>query len=190
MRPQEWYQRFRQILRETRWSDPLRDAALSARLGAWTELLTGAVVATCAALGWQAVAKGYPDKNLPVPKQEYLAIDVMAFPSENLSGWRRPLAAFELENSSDVKRVSYALWKVCLLRCDLIGVFCYCRRPEDVGQLISPLGDAASQVYPAQAKPPGLLLVVGTRAKAESFPDGFFKPYVWEASLRQFRLLW
>jgi len=34
-----------------------------------------------------------------------------------------------------------------------------------------------------------LLVVVGTRSRAEDFPDGFFKPYRWDDGFRQFRTL-
>ena len=37
---------------------------------------------------------------------------------------------------------------------------------------------------------PPLLLVVGTRSRAEDFPDGFFKPYLWDSVAGRFRPLW
>ena len=188
---QEWYQEFRRTLRDHKWADPLREAALSGRLGAWTQHLTGALVAACARLGWKAVARGHLAEVLPVPKQEYLAIDIMAFSLADGPGWRRPVAAFELENSPELEAVSYSLWKVSTLCCGLRGVFCYRRRPDEVGSLIADLTRGVmAQMYSTEEKGGELLLVVGTRSKAEGFPDGFYKPYTWESSTHRFRALW
>jgi hypothetical protein len=190
--PSEWYQAFRREVRNTGWADPLRDSALESRLGAWTEHLTGAVVATCAALGWTAVARGHLAEVLPVPKQEYLAIDVMAFPRADERGWRRPVAAFELENRLDLEAISYSLWKVSVVRCFFRGVFCYRRQPEEIKNLLSGLtrGVMAEMYPPAKEHEARILLVVGTRSKAEDFPDGYFKPYLWDSGVGQFRSLW
>jgi len=189
----EWYKAFWLEVRHARWAEPLRDAALQQRLKNWTRHLTGAVVATCHALGWTAVARGHLAEVLPVAKQEYLAIDVMAFPPSKSQGWRRPVAAFELENRLEEDIVAYSLWKVSLIRCPLAGVFCYRQDPEETGNLLSAL--AGGVMGELEGTSPGegrsTLLVVGTRSRGEDFPDGFFKPYVWDSAFRQFRpLLW
>ena len=44
---------------------------------------------------------------LPVGRDEYLGVDVLAF--ERGVGWRLPVAAFELENSARGHLVAYAL---------------------------------------------------------------------------------
>jgi len=165
---------------------------LAGRLGAWTEHLTGAVVATCAALGWTAVARGHLAEVLPVPKQEYLAVDVMAFTAAGRAAWRKPVAAFELENRPELEAVSYSVWKVSVIRCGLSSVFCYRRQPEEIAELLADLtrGVIAELCGPGENGSGKLLLVVGTRSKAEDFPDGFFRPYAWDRSLRQFRALW
>lgn len=190
--PAEWYQAFRREMRNIRWADPLRDSALKGRLGAWTEYLTGVVVATCQNLGWAAVARGYLAEVLPVPKQEYLAVDVMAFPRADRPGWRRPVAAFELENRLDLEAISYSVWKVSVVRCFFGGVFCYRQQPEGIKDLLVGLtqGVMAEMHAPAERHGAKILLVVGTRSKAEDFPDGFFKPYLWDSALGQFRPLW
>lgn len=134
--PSEWYQAFRREVRNIRWADPLRDSALESRLGAWTEHLTGAIVATCSTLDWVAVARGHLSKVLPVPKQEYLAVDVMAFPRADRPGWRWPIAVFELENRLALEAISYSVWKVSMVRCLFAGVFCYSQQPEGVKDLL------------------------------------------------------
>lgn len=193
----EWYRHFRRAVQRTGRADALREAALAGRLGRWTWELTGAVADACREMGWVAVARGHLGEVLPMPKQEYLAIDVMAFPapsateSEGGGRWRSPMAAFELENREALDAVSYSLWKVSVVRCPLGGVFCYRRRPEEIGGLIAEL---TRGVMADIGRPQGggceLLLVVGTRSKAEGFPDGFFKPYEWEPAARRFRALW
>lgn len=95
---------------------PLRDAALAGRLGDWTRSLTRVVVAACARMGWQAAAKDHRSPFLPVPRSEYLALDVVAFDPVEAGRWRFPLAAIELENQRDDDYVAYALWKVLCVR--------------------------------------------------------------------------
>jgi len=187
----EWYKAFWLEVRHARWADPLREAVLKQCLKNWTRHLTGAVVATCHALGWTAVARDHLADVLPVAKQEYLAIDVMAFPASESPGWRRPVAVFELENRLEEDIVAYSLWKVNLIRCPLAAVFCYRQDQEEIGSLLSAL--AHSVMGELEGTSPGegrsTLLVVGTRSRGEDFPDGFFKPYVWDSAHRQFRTL-
>jgi hypothetical protein len=188
----EWYKAFWLEVRHARWAEPLRDAALQQRLKNWTRHLTGAVVATCQSLGWTAVARGHLAEVLPVAKQEYLAIDVMAFPVSQSQGWRRPVAVFELENRLEEDIVAYSLWKVSLIRCTLAGVFCYRQDPEETGDLLSALAGGVMGEFEGISQGQGrtTLLVVGTRSRGEDFPDGFFRPYVWDSAFRQFRPLW
>ncbi len=190
--PYEWYQTFRREVRDARWADPLRGSVLAGELGKWTEQLTGCVVATCESMSWTAVAKGYPGGALPISRQEYLAVDVMAFPSKVQPRWQRPVAVFELENQLDPEAISYSLWKVSVIRCAFGGVFCYRREPEGAKELLVGLARGVmAEVYSSvEQHETKILLVVGTRSKAEDFPDGFFKPYLWEGVLGQFRALW
>ena len=189
--PQEWYQAFRKTVRQYEWGEPLREAATAGKLGDWTRYLTGAVVATCASFDWMAVGLGHEPEVLPVSKQEYLAIDVMAFSEGDYQRWRTPVAVFELENRPEPAAVSYSLWKVTMVRAALRCVFCYRRQPEGMGALIADLTQGVmTDLYHRDTEVDPLLLVVGTRSKAESFPDGFFKPYEWGPATRQFRLLW
>ena len=182
-----WYRTFRREVRGAQWADPLRDAALNHRLGAWTRHLTGAVVSACRAMGWTVVGRGHLAEVLPVVKQEYLALDVMAFPGGPRMPWPRPVAVFELENQEREEIIAYALWKVSLIHCPLKGLFCYRHRTEETGELLRAL--SAQVLAGTGVEGEEVVLVVGTRSRAEDFPDGFFKPYRWDGNLRQFRLL-
>jgi len=66
------------------------------------------------------------------------------------------------------------------------GVFCYRREPAAVGELLRELSEGVMRTMEPEHD---VLLVVGTRSRAEDFPDGFFKPYVWHRDFRQFRPL-
>lgn len=57
--PSQWYQAFHREVREARFADPLRESGLAGPLGTWTERLTGALIATCGAPSWVAIARGY-----------------------------------------------------------------------------------------------------------------------------------
>ncbi len=189
----EWYYRLRQMICQSEFAEPLRQAALANRRGQWTRVLTRAVVGTCHSYGWKASAREHETKALPVPRQEYLGLDVIAFENnspEAVPRWRLPVAVFELENRDNLDIIAYSLWKVMVVRCSLRGVFCYRTQPEKVTELVGAMGQVIidSMTSSPDDKAP-LLLVVGTRSKAEMFPDGFFQPYHWDTERRRFRSL-
>lgn len=122
----DWVPSFFNALEPREVAEPLREAASTGGLGEWTRLLTAAVVASCAQLKWPAAAKGHRLALLPQPQQEYLGIDVMAFPAALADGgptWPFPLAVFELENQRE--RAAYSMWKVICVRAELRVVFAY-----------------------------------------------------------------
>ncbi len=85
-----WREAFLNVVQETETAAPLKTASLAEDLKAWTACLTSAVVASCKQLGWPAAAKGHRLAELPQAGQEYLSIDVMAFPGAADAGrcWR------------------------------------------------------------------------------------------------------
>jgi hypothetical protein len=169
-----WHRAFRAAIRGRSLAPQLQAAADGARLRPWTELLTAAVVQACAALGWECAARNAGHRPLPVGRDEYLGIDVLAF--EPGCEWRRPIAAFELENSPRDETVAYALWKVGMIRVGLGCLVCYRRQQEGIGPLIGRLQDTVLRCL----RPDGeVLVVVGTRAAADTFPDGYFRTFRW-----------
>lgn len=186
---EEWYRIFQRGVRQACWADPLREAAMKGRLGIWTQHLTGVVISVCQAMGWRAVGRGHLATILPIVKQEYLALDVMAFPADRQESWPRPVAVFELENNQRYEYICYALWKVSLVQCRLKGIFCYRRDTEEIGALLKALGGQVLSAMTISGEE-SILVVVGTQSRAEDFPDGFFKPYRWDEQVRQFRLLY
>ncbi len=185
----DWYESFRKTVRRSEYAEPLRQAALARHLRQWTSTLTKAVVETCQTLGWTAAAKEQTSDILPVSRQEYLGLDVTAFENsgrETRGGWRLPVAVFELENKEDNSTVAYSLWKVCVVRSSLRGVFCYRYHNKDIRGLLQTLSDSVMSEQAIGDEKTPLLLVVGTRAKAEAFPDGFFQPYYWDTQWRKF----
>ena len=196
---QTWYAQFLRSVRQPDLAEVLREAALAARLADWTRALTHAVSATCDEMGWQVAAKGHPAGFMPPvyrqAQQEFLALDVMAFedaassPGE-AAGWRFPVAVFELENSRRAERVAFSLWKVLMARAELRVVFCYSPDREAISSLVHTVAEAVLPGLPAAelaAAAPTLLLVVGTRDRAEGFPYGFFHEWVLDAQTGRFR---
>lgn len=162
-------------------SDPraprLKDASLKAELDTWTKLLTGIVADSCTTLGWTVAAKGHRCKTLPVSRSEYLSLDVMAFPAER-TGWKFPIAIFELENSADPNVVSYALWKLLCVRASLRTLFCYRPTPEEGSELVRRLHSTVIQPIPVEERVKvdgSLILCVGNRHHAGTFPYDFFR---------------
>jgi len=174
---------FRSLLVSDRdLAENLRGAAHGRILRPWTELLTTAVARACVSLGWQVAAKGVGRSPLPFPRFECLGLDLTAF--ESGTGWRPVLAAFELENANSFEKVAYALWKVTSVRADLAGLFCFRREPDEIGGFVARLGEEVMQHVPDPAGE--LLVVAGTRAAAETFPDGYFRPFRWQPDGRRF----
>lgn len=182
---QDWYKEFMRQVRKTPWAEGLREAALAGTLGRWTKLLTEVVARACEELGFQVAARGKDFRILPISRQEYLGLDVLPFPKGESPRWVKPVIAFELENSQKEEAVAYALWKVCMVRVAWGGVFCYRQEPDQVGEILPELAEVVRAVAPEME----LLVVVGTRSHAEVFPDGFFRPYRWDAHFKGFRLM-
>jgi hypothetical protein len=101
-----WYGKFMDILQHHESSTLLKDAAIRGQLGKWTTALTEVVCSTCEAMNWKAAAKGNRSTLLPEAREEYLALDVVAFESAGDRRWRFPVAAIELENSRADDRVA------------------------------------------------------------------------------------
>ena len=116
-----WRGCFGEYVQRPSVADRLKTASLAEDLRSWTSELTTAVVRSCEAAGWIAAAKWNPCRRLPKGGNEYLGVDVMAFPSEVALAcrWPLPLAAFELENARSDDRVAYSLWKVLCIRTTL-----------------------------------------------------------------------
>jgi hypothetical protein len=168
---------FMRTVQQPGYSEPLRDAALEVRLGDWTKALTSAVVATCAVMGWQASAKGHYLQMLPIARNEYLALDVMAF-EDGSKRWKFPITVIELENSRDDDRIAYSLWKIVCVRAYLRMVFCYRKSADEGSRLLKALREEVIQAMELNHRislQRETLVVVGSRDSSAAFPYGFFK---------------
>lgn len=170
------------VIQRHEFAGPLKDAAIDKRLGEWTRLLNSAVIKTCAEIGLKACSKQNPFSDLPVSRQEYLSLDLMAF--ENNSkfdrekhDWRFPSAVFELENSQDPRKVAYSLWKVLCTWGKLKVVFCYKSDWEQARNLISYLNENVIKAVPLEGKDSlnNCFIIVGSKDQKDTFPYGFFK---------------
>lgn len=167
----------------------LREAAQSGALKQWTEALTGIVVGTFPRMGWRGAARGHRSDLLPVPRSEYLALDVVAFEVTGDRRWRFPVAAFELENSPVDDMVAYSLWKVLSVRASLRVVFCYRRDANKGAELVRHLADQVFQAVeiPTRTGLGETLIVVGSRSETATFPYGFFKDWTLDVNTARFR---
>lgn len=128
-------------------------------------------------MGWQASAKGHKLHLLPVPRQEYLSQDVMAFVVGE-PRWSFPVAVMQLENRQDKDYIAYSLWKVLSVRAELRVVYCYRHGGADVTALVRFLQNdviGSMGIQGRMALSGQTLLVVGNRDEADTFPYGFFK---------------
>lgn len=164
---------------DRRAADDLRDASLRLDLARWTSTLTGVVVRSFEQLGFTAAGKGYRCSVLPVQRNEYLALDVTAFPSTG-DGWRFPAAVCELENSVEADLVAYSLWKVLCIRCGLRIVFCYRPEPGAAPRFVAGLATAVVDTMSLAERADlngETLLVIGSRNESGTFPYGFFQAW-------------
>ena len=185
----EWYGKFMDIVQRHESSPLLKDAAIRGQLGKWTTALTGVVCSTCESMGWKAAAKGNRSTLLPVARQEYLALDVVAFEATGDRRWRFPIAAIELENSSEDDRVAYSLWKVLCTRAELRIVFCYRKDAAEGSTLVRHLSEQVAQAMGIQERTRiggETMLIVGSRNESATFPYGFFKEWRFDMNLGRF----
>jgi hypothetical protein len=185
----EWYGMFMDIVQRHESSALLKDAAIRGQLGKWTTALTAVVCSTCESMGWKAAAKGNRSTLLPVARQEYLALDVVAFEATGDRRWRFPIAAIELENSGEDDRVAYSLWKVLCTRAKLRIVFCYRKDSVEGSTLVRHLSEQVAQAMGIQerARIGGeTMLIVGSRNESGTFPYGFFKDWRFDMNLGRF----
>lgn len=169
----------------------LKAASLAEDLRTWTNELTTAVVRSCEGVGWMAAAKWNPCRRLPKGGQEYLGIDVMAFPPEAdlACRWPMPFAAFELENARRDDRVAYSLWKVLGIRTTLRVVFAYRPDWERGRELVGKVErEVIGGLRPEQrtSLDGQTVLAVGNRGEGETFPWGYFKFWMLDTNLGRF----
>jgi hypothetical protein len=184
-----WYEKFMDIVQKHESSTLLKDAAIRGKLGKWTTALTGVVCSTCESMGWKAAAKGNRSTLLPVARQEYLALDVVAFEAVGDRRWRFPIADIELENSSEDDRVAYSLWKVLCTRAELRIVFCYRKDAAEGSTLVRHLTEQVAQAMGIQERTRiggETMLIVGSRNESATFPYGFFKEWRFDMNLGRF----
>jgi hypothetical protein len=184
-----WFGRFMETVRQHPASLDLQEAAQRAQLTEWTRALTAIVVGSCDAMAWKGVAKGHKSTILPVPRQEFLGLDVVAFEPVGERRWRFPIAVFELENSTADDRVAYSLWKVLCVRSELRVVFCYRRDSVTGSRLVRHLAAevARAMEIPERTALTGeTLVVVGSRDETKTFPYGFFKDWLFDANVGRF----
>jgi len=186
---QDWRRIFVRTLERPESSEPLKQAAMAEALGAWTKHLTGAVVAGCEAMGWRPAAKGYPGQVLPISRNEYLALDVVAFPDSSAC-WPFPIAVFELENSPVDDLVCYSLWKVLCVRAAARFVFAYRRDGEAGVGLIGHLTQSVIggfSIADRLAIRGDTTVIIGNRGGSETFPYGYFRAWTLDTNTGQFQ---
>jgi hypothetical protein len=183
-----WRHRLFRILELDDSGKPLKEAAIAEKLGVWTTNLTGCVVAACGVMGWRAAARGHLGDVLPEARNEYLALDVIAF-SDSDASWPLPVAVFELENSKGDDKVAYSLWKVLCVRAKLRIVFAYRSDVkagvELVGRLTHSVIDGLS-IDERRAIMGETSLIIGNRGVAETFPYGYFKAWTLDTNTGKF----
>ncbi len=187
---QSWFGQFMETVQTHETSIALRESSGSGDLKRWTEALTSIVVGTFPKMGWRGAARGYRSALLPVPRSEYMELDVVAFETAGDRRWRFPVGVFELENSPVDDLVAYSLWKILCVRASLRVVFCYRRNAGEGSELVRHLADQVinAMEIPTRAELGGeTIVIVGSRSEIATFPYGFFKDWTLDANTARFR---
>lgn len=186
-----WQTAFLEVVQQQPQAISLKEASLNEQLDLWTKALTAAVVTACELIGWQATAKGHPISLLPVSSKELLSLDVMAF-AQDAQRWHFPIAIMELENSPDLNRVAYSLWKVLCVHAALRVVFCYSRTATERTVIIQFLRNEVLQSLAPDERmriDGHTLIVIGSRDNAATFPFGYFKWWKMDKNTGTFSLI-
>lgn len=185
-----WFAAFMETVKAHEASTALRQTMQTGGLKDWTQALTTIVVGTFPKMGWRGAARKHRSDFLPVPRSEYLELDIVAFDAASDRRWRFPIGIFELENSPTDDLVAYALWKALCVRADLRVVFCYRRDAAAGSKLVRHLANEVvqSMAVPIRSALGGdTLLVVGSRSETVTFPYGFFKDWTLDTNTARFR---
>lgn len=183
---ERWRDAFLTSAQESEDREAIREAAANVNLARWTELLTGVVVRSCAALGWRAAAKGHRLEHLPLARSEYLGLDVTAFAEapQPHTPWAMPVGVFELENSLSDAKVAYCVWKVACIRSPFAVVMTYRRDWDAAVGLVQQLSEMAPRELVLNGQE--LVLSIGSRSLGEQFPWSFFRFWKYTPALKQF----
>lgn len=186
-----WRNIFLKTLQQPEYLQPFKDAGEREHLGDWTKALTRTAVASCREMNWEAVGIGHASP-LPVSRNEYLSMDVMAFKSSD-QRWRFPVAVMELENDLTNEKAAYCLWKVLCVRADLRVMTCYRRTHQEVPALIHYLTHEIISVIPTHERMgwggETLVAVGNARYETSTFPYGYFKWWQLNWNTAEFYLL-
>ena len=172
-----WQDAYYTVIRQDARSPILKQASIDGDLETWTKELTTIVIKTCTEVGWQCAAKNNKGIVLPIQRNEYLSLDVMAFP-EKESRWKFPIAVFELENQQKDEYIEYAFWKTVCVRANLRVLFCYRKNPDDGAKLVSTLNrEVINAMKPEDRVNIGgeIIICIGNRSNAGTFPYDFFR---------------
>lgn len=183
-----WQSAFWEAIQAPQNAGAFKDAAVYERLGDWTRTITTVAVTVCKSMGWQASAKGHRLELLPEARNEYLALDLMAFP-DGEKQWRFPVAAMEFENSKKDDRVAYSLWKILCVQAKLRALFCYRRNPEEGVALVRSLREdvvGAMGLVSRAALGGETVVIIGNRDESATFPYGFFKWWILDTNTGSF----
>ncbi len=186
-----WKEVVFELLKSPETAEILKDSAVQSKLKPWTSAITALAVRSFQEMGYSASARGHRLDRLPVNRNEYLSLDVIALPKEGFR-WCFPVAIVELENSAKDDLVAYALWKLLCVRAGIRALFCYRNEEEKASALVKHLRDEILQAIPLEmrlALEGDLLLIVGTRGEAQSFPYGFFKWWCLDRGTATFELI-
>ncbi len=182
-----WRGHLYDMLRLPAYGEPLKQAARQGKT-AWTTALTHAVVVACEGAGWDTAARAHTSARLLIPRSEYLALDVMAFEAGS-SRWPWPLAVMELENQQNDDYIAYDLWKVLCVRAALRVVVCYRPEGDQGSSLVRHLADTVVASLPHHARlnlGGETIVVIGSHANADTFPNGFFRWWRLDMNVGQF----
>jgi len=123
------------------------------------------------------------------PSGEYLDIDAFYFDKadydlpvgigDDEDPFVLPAAVVELENSLDVNKIAYCLWKILCVRAPIRSLVCYQKGMDNVTSLAKHLEDIIWQRGLLKGGDGDLLVIVGNDKKGDSDWEDYFNVFEW-----------
>ena len=123
------------------------------------------------------------------PTGEYLDIDAFYFDnvdyefpvgmSDDEDPFALPRVIVELENSFDINKISYCVWKILCVRSPIRALICYQRGKDKIKSLATYLEDVIWQRGLLKDDNGDLYIIIGNDKKGESHWEDYFTIFEW-----------
>ena len=178
-----WLKYFEKVIESHRKQSPL---GTSPKDSEWTKFMGEVIDEVAKEMGCEVTRRRPGDKDR---SGEYLNIDAFfvdkaAFENKppEYDPFVLPLAVVELENSDEVNKITYCLWKILCIRAPIRVLICYQSNNVKIKELRQQLERVIQNGGLMKKDNGDLLVIIGDESKKEwkSYFDEFFSVFMWQ----------